>query len=390
MSRTPLTQADCYVDEDVGRAESLPARAFTETEFLERELATVFARHWLLVPDCGSPGEAGEPPLAERLAVRGARLPITVAGRPLLLQRGWNDDVLRAFPNVCTHAWYPLALGPSRGPHIICGQHGRKFDCTGRFLSQVGFGEGLADFPRPCDHLRSLPLESWGPLLFVASEPPGASLAETLGPVQESVAHLPLAEWRAGRAPVSMREVEGNWKQHTWNYLDSFHVAHIHRAPGGLADAIDLADYHTELHPHGVLQWVWARRPEHGFDPALMPPRMRHPERRVFALWWFVFPNLTLNFYPWGLSINVYNPVPGQPERTEFLWLHLVGDERRYEDRDRIWLGEQVDREDIDALRQVRRALRGGGAPRGRFAPSYEAGPHWFHRRVYREVFEVR
>ena len=104
----------------------------------------------------------------------------------------------------------------------------------------------------------------------------------------------------------------------------------MHRAPGGLADAIDLGSYTTELYDDAVLQWVYAREPADGFDPALLPDRFRDPGgRRVFALWWFVFPNLTLNFYPWGLSVNVYQPVPDRPDATRFVWYQWVIDPAR-------------------------------------------------------------
>ena len=131
-----------HVDDDIRRAETLPADAFTSQRFLEAELATVFRRSWLVVPERGDDPR----PLDEQLAPRGSRVPITVNGRPLFLQRGWDDDELRAFPNTCTHAWYPLVLGASRGPTLVCGQHGRRFDCTGRYLSQQGFGNDLPGF----------------------------------------------------------------------------------------------------------------------------------------------------------------------------------------------------------------------------------------------------
>ena len=37
---------------------------------------------------------------------------------------------------------------------------------------------------------------------------------------------------------------------------------------------------------------------------------------------------------------------------------------------------------------QVRRSLREPHLPRGRFAPLEETGPHWFHRQIYRALFE--
>jgi phenylpropionate dioxygenase-like ring-hydroxylating dioxygenase large terminal subunit len=364
-----------HVDEDIRRAEGLPPAAFVEHGFLERELATIFASSWLVVPESGDDPR----PLDEQLAARGSRVPVTVTGRPLFLQRGWDDEQLRAFPNTCTHAWYPLVLGPSRGPTLVCGQHGRRFDCTGRFVSQQGFG-GVPEFPRPCDSLAELAVATWRRLTFVNLDPAAPKLADVLAPVDASLAKLPPMP---ARTSAESRDVAGNWKQHAQNYLDQFHIGFVHRAPGGLADAIDLATYTTELYDHSVLQWVYAREAADGFDPAWLPERFLDPKgRRVFALWWFVFPNLALSFYPWGLSVNVYQPVPDRPDATRFVWYQVALDRTKHAERDRRWLSSQVDAEDVDALAQVSRGLRSGFAQRGRFAPDHEQAVHWFHRQV--------
>ena len=372
-----VSREDCHVDDDIGRAEGLPAAAFTDRGFLERELATIFAASWQIVPERGDDPR----PLDEQVSVRGARVPVTVLDRPLFLQRGWDDDTLRAFPNTCTHAWYPLVLGPTRGPTLVCAQHGRRFDCTGRFVSQQGFGDHLAEFPRPCDSLTALPVAIWRRLAFVSLDPRAAPLAGVLAPIDASLARMPAMPERMS---VEHRDVAGNWKQHAWNYLDPFHIAFVHRAPGGLADAVDLATYTTELHGDSVLQWVYARDPADGFDPAWLPERFADPKRRVFALWWFVFPNLALNFYRLGLSVNVYLTLLDRPDATRFSWYQLAFDRAKHAERDRRWLSAQVDAEDVDALAQVSRGARSGFAPRGRFAPDHERAAHWFHRAVAR------
>jgi choline monooxygenase len=378
-----LDVADAVVDDDIARAETLPPRAFTDPAWLERELATVFARTSQLVPERAA---ADDPrPLGEQLGARGTRVPVNLAGRPMYLQRGWDDDELRLFPNSCTHAWFPLVPGPSRGPTLVCGQHGRRFDCTGRFVSQPGFG-GAPDFPRPCDHLPAMPAAVWRGLVLAALDGAAPPLADVLAPVDASLVRLPDTMTRAA-ASGELREVAGNWKQHAWNFLDSFHIGHVHRAPGGLADAVELASYTTELYDHAVLQWVYARDPADGFDPALVPERFDDPRgRRVFALWWFVYPNLALNYYPWGLSVNLWQPVPGRPDVTRFGWYHWVLDAARHAQRDRRWLSAQVDAEDVDALAQVSRGLRSGFAVRGRFAPDEEQAAHWLHRKISHDV----
>jgi choline monooxygenase len=367
-----------HVDDDIRIAEGLAASTFTDRDWLARELGTIFRRSWLVVPE-----PADDRPLVEQVAARGTRVPVTVLGHPLFLQRGWDDDGLRAFPNSCTHAWHPLVLGASRGPTLQCPQHGRRFDCAGTFVSQPSF-TNLPDFPRACDSLQALPVASWLRMMLVNLDPHAAPFA--LPEVDATLAKLPpMVE----RGAIETREIAGNWKQHAWNFLDHFHIGYVHRAPRGLADAIDLGSYTVELHERGVLQWVYAQNPADGFDPLHLPERFAHradPGRRVFALWWFVFPNLALNFYPWGLSVNVYEPVPEQPARTRFVWLQFPTDRDKFAERERRWLSSQVDAEDVDTLALVSRGLRSGFAPRPRFSPTEERAGHWFHRAVARGV----
>lgn len=376
------------VHPDIRKARSLPPAAFIDPSFLEREFATVFAGSWHLVP----PREAAElrsdpRDLAELVKRRGARAPVTFLGRPWFLQRDW-EGTLRLFPNVCTHAWHPLVRGAERDRRITCPQHGRQFDCAGRTLAQAGF-EGVDGFPGPEDHLRARPVAAWGDLLFASPGTPERPFEEAFAPVAESLARFPLDRLRRVPVPGESRELAGNWKQHAWNYMDSLHVPYIHRKPGGLAEALLLETYRTELHSACALQWAYARDAAHGFAPEMLPARFRdpaHPERRVFALWWFVFPDLTLNFYPWGLSVNVYEPIPKEPGRTLFRWYHYALDAEKYARREEIWLSRQVDDEDVDAMAQVLQGLRGAPAAGGRFSPKAEEGPHWFHRAVSTRV----
>lgn len=375
-----LTADECRVDADIRRAETLPPAAFVDPAFLECEMDTVFRASWQLLPETG--GEDPRP-LEEQVASRGTRVPVSLHGRPLFLQRGWDDDELRLFPNTCTHAWFPLVLGASRGPTLVCGQHGRKFDCTGRFVSQAGFGKDVVDFPRACDHLTPLGVRAWRRMLF-ANLAGASDFGRAFAEVDASLARMPDGQ----RGETQLRTIAGNWKQHAWNFLDRYHIAFVHRPPGGLADAIDLGSYQTELYDDSVLQWVYAANPDDGFDPAWLPERFHDAKgRRVFALWWFVFPNLALNFYPWGLSVNAYQPIAGRPDATSFYWAQWAIDREKYAQRDRRWLSSQVDAEDVDALAHVSRGLRSGFAPRGRFAPNDEQGAHWFHRKVSHAVF---
>ncbi|MBI4061943.1 MAG: Rieske 2Fe-2S domain-containing protein, partial [Elusimicrobia bacterium] len=353
---------DLLVHRDIAKAEGLPARAFTDPAVLAAELETIFKTRWLLVPEpSGADARADSRPWSERLKQRGARAPVSLLEKPLFLQRGWRDSKLRLLPNVCTHAWYPLAPGPGRGERLVCAQHGRQFDATGKCLAQPGFTPRPGIFPRACDHLAELPLGTLDPLLFACLGRPAAPFKRLERLVSASLGRLPMGRLERRPQAGDLRELDGNWKQHAWNYMDKFHVQFIHKAPAGLADAIDLHSYRTELYEDASLQWVYGRDPESGFDPELLPERFRDPKgRRVFALWWFLFPNLTLNFYPWGLSVNVYEPIPGKPEKTLFRWYAWSWDDKKFDERESRWLSDQVDAEDVEAMAQVRRGARSG------------------------------
>jgi choline monooxygenase len=381
-----FSSKDFFVDPDIRRAESLPDSAFTDPDFLELEMETIFNKTWMLVPHHGSPSRSTA--FSDFSNKPGSRVPFSLLGKPLFFQRNSKREI-NCFPNVCTHAWHPLVESASIGGSIVCPQHGREFDSEGRFMSHRGF-EKLEDFPRESDNLRKLPVENWGPLISVCLGEPFAPFKEIAENVTESVPGIDLESFKYKPVLDEVREVDGNWKQHAWNYMDNYHIRFVHKGPGGLADAIDLETYATELYQHSALQWAYARRSEDGFSTQQVATRFKDPnnnDKRVFALWWFIFPNLTLNFYPWGLSVNQDLPVPGRPDRTQFHWFQYSLDEAKFNERNKIWLNDQVDAEDIEAIGLVSKGARSGFAPRGRFAPREELGPHWLHRLIYTTIF---
>ncbi len=385
-----LSTKEFFVDPNIVRAESLPASAFADPEFLELELGTIFARTWLLAPQENNT-EDDSANLASSLEKKGSRVPFNLLGKPLFLQRG-QQGRLKCFPNVCTHAWHPLVESSSVGGSIVCPQHGRQFDNEGRFVAQAGF-EKKKGFPRESDHLRNIQNDEWGQWIFVSTGEPLAPFREFIEKLQQSIPGIKLESLERQRVEGEVREVKGNWKQHAWNYMDNFHIRFVHKGPGGLADAVDLSSYRTELYKFSALQWAYARHGETGFEHRFLEDRFRDPKnssKKVFALWWFIFPNITLNFYPWGLSVNVYMPIPGKPDKTLFLWYQYALDQEKFQNRNSTWLSEQVDAEDIEAISLVSTGAKSGFAPRGRFAPNEEAGPHWFHRLVYETVFNGR
>ena len=84
-----------------------------------------------------------------------------------------------------------------------------------------------------------------------------------------------------------------------------------------------------------------------------------------------------LNFYPWGLSLNLVQPLA--PDRTRVSFRGYV----RSADLVASGAGaalDQVEQEDEAAVEAVQRGLRSRLYDRGRYSPSHERGVHHFHR----------
>ena len=62
-------------------------------------------------------------------------------------------------------------------------------------------------------------------------------------------------------------------------------------------------------------------------------------------------------------------------------------DEKKYGEMESIWLNQQVDDEDVEAMDLVAKGIGSGFGVKGRFAPEEEKGPHWFHREVFKHLF---
>ncbi|HEV2105448.1 MAG TPA: aromatic ring-hydroxylating dioxygenase subunit alpha [Candidatus Eisenbacteria bacterium] len=348
------------VDPDITRAATLPARAYSDPALFARARERVFAPAWQFVAD------------ARALAVPGQALPVTLLegllDEPLLLTRD-RDDRLHCLSNVCTHRGTLVCESAGIETALRCRYHGRRFALDGRFLSLPGF-EGAAGFPSPADDLPRVACEPWGGLLF-ASLAPATPFADLVQALEARCGFLPLAGARLDPARSRDYLVHANWALYCDNYLEGLHVPHVHPE---LARALDTAAYRTELFPHAVLQTGIAADGEQAFAlPA------GHPDagRRVAAWWWWLWPNTMLNFYPWGLSLNVVRPLA--VDRTKVSFLAFVWDASRLAGGAGGAV-DRVEREDEAVVESVQRGTRARLHSRGRYSPAHERGVHHFHR----------
>jgi choline monooxygenase len=358
VSREPV------VDPIISRAATLPAAFYHDAALHARTVERIFARSWQFAGEAGALKAAGH--------VRPFTLLEGCLDEPLVLVRG-QDGELRCLSNVCTHRAALVVEGEGHVHGLRCRYHGRRFGLDGRLVSMPEFDD-VEGFPTPRDDLPRLPLERFGPLLFTALDGT-VPFADWIGPVRDRVGWMPLERMVPDSSTSRDYLIEASWIAYCDNYLEEFHIPYVH---GASLAALDYAAYRTERFAHGNLQFGFTRDGEPGFDLPAGHPDAGQP---VAAWYFWLFPNLMLNFYPWGLSLNVV--VPLGPARTRVIFRSFVLDPARRGEG----LGadlHRVEMEDEEVVESVQRGVRSRLYERGRFSPRREVGTHHFHEMLAR------
>lgn len=348
------------IDPDIRKAHTPPAWFYTDAQIFERLKRSAFARSWQLVADVDvvkAPGNVYPCPFLD-----GA------IEEPLVLTRDYDDRV-HCLANVCTHRGNLVCEGAGTERNLRCRYHGRRFDMAGKLVAMPEF-EGVEGFPSPADDLSKVPVAKWARFLF-ASLDPVAPLEECFRPMIERLAWLPVEQFQHDPSRGREYVVRANWALYVDNYLEGFHIPYIH---AGLNEQLDYDNYMTDLLPWGVLQLGTA---EEGADAFELPKSSADSGQRIAAYYYWFFPNLMFNFYPWGLSINIVRPVA--PDLTRVTFIPYVWKPDRL-DRGAGAALDRVEREDEAVVEATHRGLKSGFYTRGRYSPARETGPHHFHR----------
>ncbi len=202
---------------------------------------------------------------------------------------------------------------------------------------------------------------------------PSFTFEESLGKIFDRVSFLPHQDLKHYDELSRDYLVKANWMLYCENYLEGFHIPFIHP---GLNAAIDFSNYDYEIDNYFNLQIGIVKDGEETFD---IPEG--HPDygKNVGAYYYWVFPNLMLNFYPWGLSINIIDPLDKELTKVKFrtyVWDESKLDKGAGSDLDK------VEREDEEIVERVQIGVKSRLYNKGRFSPTMEKGVHHFHSLV--------
>jgi Rieske 2Fe-2S family protein len=293
----------------VDRASLLPPRVFHDPDVFAFERDEWFARAWLSV---GREEDAARP---------GDYITATVAGQSVLVVRG-EDEILRAFHNVCRHRGSLIAPEPKgRVVRFQCPYHAWTYELDGR-LRRAGHTDALVDFETADYGLVPIRLATWQGFVFVCLTADAPALEDELADLPDHLDRFPLDRLRRERRIEY--QVKANWKAIAENYSECYHCPGVHPQ----LNRITPYDRGRNLESSGPWAGGWMELRDE-FD-TMSVDGLRHgrpslpgitpeDERRIY--YFVVWPNLLISIHPDYLMTHQVWPVEPGLSRVVGDWL---------------------------------------------------------------------
>ena len=350
---------EIYVDNDIKLAETLPAKFYKNKNIFEITKEKIFLRCWHWIGDNSFKNEGN------------FKIPIEILPKflnePLVLTIT-DKNKIKCFSNVCTHRGNILVHEKCKSKKIICNYHGRRFNGEGKFEFMPEFKETL-NFPRESDHLHDFPIFVWNKLIFVGLNP-SFSIDKVFEKINRRISFLPLENLQLHEDLSKDYSINANWALYCDNYLEGFHVPFVHK---DLNEVLDYNSYDTEIDEYFNLQIGYAKNEDECFT---IPKKHKDYGKKIAAYYYWLFPNLMLNIYPWGISINLV--CPEGISKTKILFRSYVFDKSKLNSGASGDL-DKVEMEDEEVVQSVQKGINSSFYNTGRFSPTKEKGVHHFH-----------
>lgn len=288
---------------------ALPVSAYTSQEWFDLEMKHIFSTTWQF---------AG---FVEDVAEPGDYISVQAGLNNIFIVKG-RDQRLRAFHNMCRHRGTQLlrAVGKTQKA-ITCPYHDWTYDLEGKLISIPKREE---EFPNlkgqlhECGlNLHEASVDIFKGMLFVHPDKDAPSIMDFFGEVEPYLGpHVveELVEYSEKEdEPFYAKEIQANWKIVVENYIDHYHLAHLHEGTLNMYD-----------HARAEFGWVG---PHYWFYEPLVPEYEANvekispfilidsvPKDKIGAYVPWLFPNLGLgeNEGAW----STFHLTPLGPDRT--------------------------------------------------------------------------
>ena len=347
------------IDDDIRKAKTIPSK-FYHSPKIYRKLKKIFNRSWQFI---------GDTDLLKENNVHPDILLEGMVDEPYVLTK--EGKRIRCLSNVCTHRGTIVCEKATKTKNLVCGYHGRQFHIDGKMKFMPEF-EDVENFPSESDNLPRIEMDMWKKMIFIINDKK-CDISELIGPMIERLSWLPIEEFKYKPEMSRIYNVKANWVLYCDNYLEGFHIPFVHK---DLNQTLEYDEYFTEGIDNTVLQIGIGKDNENTFE---LPKNHQDYGKNVAAYYFFLFPNMMFNFYPWGLSVNVVKPK--SPEETQIEYFTYIWKEELMEKGAGSGL-DKVELEDEEIVESVQKGIKSKAYDRGRYSPRREIGVHYFHKLI--------
>lgn len=346
-------------------SKSLPAWTYTSNEFFELEKNSLFLCNWQLICHTSNIPDIGD------------YFTLNLFHERILVIKG-NDNVIRAFHNVCSHRATKLIDKNSGNckKRISCPYHAWGYDLQGNLI-KVPHQNEFKELDKSKHGLKPIEMEIFQGFIFVKLiSTDGPSVANQFNPYLEEIKPYRFEELEPlGR--VTMRHRSVNWKQIADNYVDALHIPVAH--PG--LSALVGKSYGLEVSSNdGLIHKMWGdgRKIRKNnlsnklYDKFL--PKIEHldEDKQRFWLYYRMWPNLAFDVYPEQMDFMQFIPLNSTTTMIREI-PYALPDHRREMKAARYlnWrINRQVNKEDTKLINLVQEGMSTSGFVTGPLAES--------------------
>ena len=344
------------IDKEIRKAKTISSK-FYHSPKVYRKLRKLFDRSWQFI---------GDKILLDKNNAHPGILLDGMLNEPYVLTKG--NGKIKCLSNVCTHRGNVVCNDSCNTKTLVCGYHGRQFEIDGKMKFMPEFDD-VEDFPTKDDNLPEISMETWKDLIFIINDK-RCDLSELIEPMAKRLDWLPVSDFQYKPELSRTYKINANWALYCDNYLEGFHIPFVHK---DLNQELEYEDYFTQGIDNTVLQIGIGKGDENTFD---LPKDHQDYGKNIAAYYFFLFPNMMFNFYPWGLSINVVKPKSAEYTEIEYfayVWKEELMGKGAGGDLDKVEL------EDGEIVESVQKGVKSNSYDRGRYSPKREIGVHHFH-----------
>ncbi|MEZ5656420.1 MAG: SRPBCC family protein [Sphingobium sp.] len=346
----------------------VPATAYTDPHYFEREKAEIFLKMPLLAA------------LSAEMPNPGDYKAMELVGKPVLITRK-SDGTVAAMLNVCTHRGMLLAPeGTGNKKRFSCPYHAWTYGNDGKLIG-VAEPQKFGPVCKEERNLTPLPVAEAGGVIWV-SLTPGADfdIRAHLGGMLDDLEYYGLDQWHF----CGQRRIYGpNWKIAYDGYLEGYHFAAAH------PDTIHPRSFSNIMHFTAFGPHMRVGYPQNRIKEALGAlPRETwgEHENEGYDFVRTIFPNVSIFFAP--EITQVAQLIPGDTPDNNVTNLMFLRRDPPRDDADAAglegmmnWLRDVVNDEDYGVGLQVQKGLASGAIKSVIFGRN-ERGNQYFHKYV--------